>query len=379
MIKKPFASRLSAVSEPESMAMAKMAMSASSDVINMTWGQPDFDTPAHVKEAAIRSIMDRKIGYTVSSGIPELREAVCALYENLYGTPYSPSDEVLIVPGAKQGLMYIMQALLDPGDEVVVLEPCWLSYKDIIQLNGGVPVSLSAGENLKPSVELVEAAISSKTKAILINNPINPSGYIYSYEELAQLAELAERHDCYLISDEIYDRIAFTQFVSLAEFSDIRERLIIVNGFSKSYAMTGWRVGYLLASAEVISRVSLVHQHSATCASAPSQFAALAAATGPQDIVKEMTRAYQSRRDLLVEGMKGAPFDLVAPAGTFYAMLRISKIPEEFCGNSEYLLKEYGIASVNGAPYGDSVSEYVRLSFCCEEDVLNKAIKKLTS
>lgn len=361
------------------MAMAKMAMGASADIINMTWGQPDFDTPEHVKEAAVQAIMERKIGYTVSSGIPELREAVCDLYENLYGAVYAPSSEVLIVPGAKQGLMYVMQALLDPGDEVIVMEPCWLSYKDIIGLNGGIPVSLPAGNELKPSVELVEAAMSPRTKAILINNPINPSGYVYTRDELARLAELAEMNGCYLVSDEIYDRISFTEFVSLAEFQDIRERLIVVNGFSKSYAMTGWRVGYLLASSEVINAVSLIHQHSATCVSVPSQYAALAAANGPQDAVEEMTRAYRSRRDILVAGLRGSQFELVAPEGTFYAMLKIPELPEGFGGNSEYLLKEYGIASVNGAPYGDSVNTYVRLSFCCDEDLLDKAIARLTA
>ena len=369
--------RMDNVTGSESIAMAQNLMnSGRSDVINLTWGQPDFDTPEHIKRAAVDSIFAGKLGYTHSSGIRELREAIADYFHNSFGAEYGSSN-ILVVPGAKQGLMYLMQVLLNPGDEVILLEPCWLSYKDMIYLSGGVPVSVPAGDNLKPLLESVVDFITPRTKAILINNPVNPSGYVYSREELSFLADVVEKENIYLISDEIYERISFVPFVSLSEFRQIVDRLIIVNGFSKSYAMTGWRIGYILSSPEIIAQASLVHQHTATCAAAPSQYAALAAITGPKEPINVMVTAYRSRRDLLVQGIADSRFRMIKPEGTFYAMLKIPKVSSKYADRAAYLLEKLGLATINGSAYGVSAADYVRISFCCSEEMLLEAILRL--
>jgi len=251
---KAFAKRTANIIPSASIAMAHRAGARDKDreVIDLTWGQPDFDTPELIKQAAYKAIASGKNGYTPSAGIPELRDAIARFHADRYGARYDPGTEVLVTPGAKQGLMYILQLLIDPGDEVILFEPCWLSYRDMILLCGGIPKFIPAQANLIPDLEALERAISSNTKAILINNPVNPSGYVFNRNQLQYIADFAEKHDLFVISDEIYDRIVFTDFISLSEFIAIRDRLIIANGFSKSYAMTGWRVGYLLGPKAII-------------------------------------------------------------------------------------------------------------------------------
>lgn len=374
-----FARRLDKIVPSASMAMAQKmrAHTGGCLIIDLTWGQPDFDTPDHIKNAAWEAVRDGKNGYTPSVGIPELREAIASFHNARYGTSYDFQQEVLVTPGAKQGLMYLIQTLIDPGDEVVLFEPCWLSYRDMILLNRGLPRFIDATEGLCPDISRLEDAITPRTKVILINNPVNPSGYIFKKNELEEIARIAKRHDVFVIADEIYDRIVFTDFVSLSELGNLRDRLIIVNGFSKAYAMTGWRVGYLLAPSNILAKVKLVHEHTATCAAAPSQYAALAAIAGSQDPVEVMSSTYRRRRDLFLAGMKDTDFPVVCPEGTFYAMMDVSSLdvpPEE---KAETLLDKYGIASVNGISYGLSGGEYVRLSLTKGEDQLTEAIRRL--
>ncbi len=376
----PLAQRLKQIIPSASMAMAQKILDKAGygkEVIDLTWGQPDFDTPQHIKEAAFEAIKSGRNGYTASTGILELRTAIADFHNSCYQALYNPQTEVLVTPGAKQGLMYLMQALINPGDEVILFEPCWLSYRDMILLNGGFPRFIPAGEKLAPDLSRLKETVSSKTKAILINNPVNPSGYVFKKSELAQIAQIAERNDLYIISDEIYDRIVFTEFISLSEFNNLRDRLIIANGFSKTYAMTGWRIGYLLGCERIISKVSLIHQHTATCAAAPSQYAALAALQGRQDMVDNMVETYKERRDFMVKGLNSTSFSIVPPDGTFYAMLDVSQIGEHAGGNAEELLKKYGIASIDGVSYGQSAEDYVRLSLTKNKEQLAEAIERL--
>lgn len=377
---KQFADRISQIIPSASMAFAQKASEMGKSgmkIIDLTWGQPDFDTPEHIKNAAWKAIQSGRNGYTASAGIPELRKAIADFHKTRYGAAYNAQTEVLVTPGAKQGLMYVIQAIINPGDEVVIFEPCWLSYRDMILLNNGLPRFIPAGKELTPDLSGLEKTINSKTKAILINNPVNPSGYVFKKNELAHIARIAEHNDLYIISDEIYDRIVFTEFISLSEFKNLRDRLIIVNGFSKAYAMTGWRIGYLLGSEKIISKVSLIHQHTATCAAAPSQYAALAALQMKQDFVDEMVRTYKERRDFMINAMSDTSFPMVSPDGTFYAMIDVSRFGGQHGENAEKLLRDYGIASVDGISYGQSAADYVRLSLTKDKDQLAEAVERL--
>lgn len=376
----PLASRLEQIIPSASMAIAQK-ISDKKDTgrktIDLTWGQPDFDTPEHIKKAAMEAIQSGRNGYTASSGIPELRTAISDSHKACYGEVFDHMKEIIVTPGVKQGLMYLVQAIINPGDEVILFEPCWLSYRDMILLNGGLPRFVPAGKKLNPDISRLEESINSKTKAILINNPVNPSGYVFKRNELELIVQIAEQYDLYIIADEIYDRIVFTEFISLSKFENIRDRLIVANGFSKAYAMTGWRIGYLLGCERIISKVSLIHQHTATCAAAASQYAALAAIKGSQDSVDAMTRTYRERRDFMADGMSGTPFSLVQPDGTFYAMLDVSALGAKPGENAEALLREYGIATVEGNSYGESAGNYVRLSLTKDRDNLSEAVKRL--
>lgn len=377
---RPLANRLDQIIPSASMAMAQKALGKDNSgrrVIDLTWGQPDFDTPQHIKEAAWEAVMSGKNGYTASSGIPELRTAITDFHKSHYGASYDPQTEILVTPGAKQGLMYLMQAIVNPADEVILFEPCWLSYRDMILLNGGIPRFIPAGKGLSPNLSMLEKAVNKRTKAVLLNNPVNPTGYVFKRSELELIADVAGRYDLYVISDEIYDRIVFTAFISLSELKRIHDRLVIANGFSKTYAMTGWRIGYLLGPESVISRVSLIHQHTATCAAAPSQYAALAALRGNQDSVNNMVRTYKKRRDFAVNGLIDTSFPIIPPDGTFYAMLDASALGVSPEDNAEMLLREYGIAVVDGISYGQSAGNYVRLSLTKDETQLAEVIERL--
>jgi aspartate/methionine/tyrosine aminotransferase len=364
-----------------SMAMAQKIVELKKErsIIDMTWGQPDFDTPEYIKAAAWDAVKSGKNGYTPSPGIPELRAAIAAFHQKRYGAAYNPQTEILVTPGAKQGLMYMIQVLIDPGDEVVLFEPCWLSYRDMILFNGGTPRFIPAVKDLQPDISRLKEAVTPKTKAILINSPVNPTGYVFKKNDLEEIARVAIHHDLYVIADEIYDRIVFTEFVSLSELKELRDRLIIVNGFSKAYAMTGWRIGYLLAPAAILTRVRLIHEHTATCASAPSQYAAVAALEGSQETVKAMRSTYHKRRDLFLAGLQGASFNLVSPEGTFYAMLDVSPLGASAENNADTLLEKFGIASINGISYGPSASRFVRLSLTQNQEQLALAVKRLKS
>ncbi|MBF0522446.1 MAG: pyridoxal phosphate-dependent aminotransferase [Candidatus Omnitrophica bacterium] len=375
-----FAQRLSLLKASESMAMAQKVkeLQKAMDIIDLTFGQPDFDTPEHIKQAAWKAICEGKNGYTASYGVVELRQAIAEFYQQYYRAQYAPLKEVLVCPGAKQGIMYLMQAFLNPGDEVILFEPCWLSYGDMILLNEGVPKFIPAKADLAPDLNRLESSISPKTKMILINNPVNPSGYVFSRKELEYIVALAVKHDLIIVSDEIYDRIVFMDFTSLSQFENVRDRAIVVGGFSKNYAMTGWRIGYILAAEPMIAKIGLIHQHTATCASSQSQYAALAALTGSQDSVSQMSRVYQSRRDLMGAGIGRTPFRLIKPEGTFYAMMDVSSLRAEPEKNSQELLTRYGIASVNGLSYGQSAGAYVRLSLTQGEARLQECLQRLS-
>jgi len=366
-------------------AKAKELKAQGLDIVNLSAGEPDFDTPEHIKAAAIKAIQEGFTRYTPVAGIPELKEAVCARLKEDYGFSYAP-DEVVVSCGAKQALFNLAQALFEAGDEVLVLAPYWVSYPPIIELTGAKPVIVPSEpeKNFEPTLEAVEGAITEKTKGILLNSPSNPTGQLYSQEFLKGLAELCRRHALFVITDDIYDKLRFDgrppeNILSFAP--DLRDQTVIVNGVSKTYAMTGWRIGWAVGPKEIIAAVTRIQGQSTSNATSVAQKAALEALTGPQDCVAEMREAFARRAQLLYEKLSALPgLKLPQPRGTFYAFVDFSAYygkttPEgqkingslEMC---DYLLSQALVATVPGVAFGDDRA--LRISFAsADEDIVS--------
>lgn len=358
-----------------SMAMAEKVRKMP-NVINATVGEPDFETPQNIKNAAIKAIQSGKTRYTSSKGIEGLRDAIKQSFNSLYNADYS-FDEIVVVPGLKQGLMQTIQAYVNNGDEVILFEPCWLSYKDMVYAAEGTPVMISAKKDFKPDLDRLDDAITERTKIILINNPVNPSGYVWQREEMEVIADLAIKNDLLIVADEIYDHINFVPFISFSQIPGIRDRLIIGNGFSKTYAMTGWRIAYLIGDMELMKPIFLLHQHIATCVAEFTQYAAMEALNGPQDFVSMMKEEYKRRRDILIDGLKNSPWKPVVPDGTFYLMLYTGHISGTPDLRVDYILENHMVATVPGKAYGDSSIDYVRLSYAMSIESIHLTIERL--
>ena len=312
-------------------AMFKQMKADGIDVIGFGAGEPDFDTPETIKEAGIQAIQGNFTRYTPTAGIPELRQAACMRLLEDCGVSYEPA-QIVAASGAKHAVYAALHALVNPGDEIIIPAPFWVSYFEMVKMVGGVPVIVTAEESagFKLTAEQLESAITPKTKAILLNNPSNPTGMIYSREELQALTDVCVRHDLYIIADEIYYRLvydgrAFTSVASLGEA--VKERTILINGVSKSYAMTGWRVGYAAAPESIAKVMSNYLSHSTGAPCSVAQKAAAAALSGPQDTVEMMRRAFETRRNHLVERMNRIPdVSCLKPEGAFYVMMNIRQL-----------------------------------------------------
>lgn len=312
-------------------AMFKQMKADGIDVIGFGAGEPDFDTPETIKEAGIQAIQENFTRYTPTAGIPELRQAACMRLLEDCGVSYEPA-QIVAASGAKHAVYAALHALVNPGDEIIIPAPFWVSYFEMVKMVGGVPVIVTAEESagFKLTAEQLESAITPKTKAILLNNPSNPTGMIYSREELQALTDVCVRHDLYIIADEIYYRLvydgrAFTSVASLGEA--VKERTILINGVSKSYAMTGWRVGYAAAPESIAKVMSNYLSHSTGAPCSVAQKAAAAALSGPQDTVEMMRRAFETRRNHLVERMNRIPdVSCLKPEGAFYVMMNIRQL-----------------------------------------------------
>lgn len=311
-------------------SMYKQMKAEGIDVIGFGAGEPDFATPDFIKQAGIRAIEEDFTKYTPAAGIPELRQAVCKrLREDLH-LEYQP-NEIVIASGAKHVVYVALQTVTDPGDEIILPAPYWVSYYEMIRLANGVPVVVSASEeeNFKLTPAKLEAAITPKTKAVILNNPSNPTGMVYSRKELAGLAAVCLKHDIYIIADEIYCNLVYDgkPYTSIATLGyDVKAHTILINGVSKSYAMTGWRVGYAAASENIIKAMSNYLSHSTGAPASFSQKAAVAALDGSQEEVEAMQKAFEERRNYLVERMNKIPgISCLKPEGAFYVMMNISK------------------------------------------------------
>lgn len=389
---KELAQIASAVQASKTMAMdalAKQMKANGVDVIGFGAGEPDFNTPDHIKAAAEKAIAENVTRYTPASGTMELKEAVCRRMREDCGLDYKPS-QVIATSGAKHCVYIALRALVDPGDEVILPAPFWVSYLELIKMMGGVPVVVSAGESagFKMTAEQLAGAITPKTKAIILNNPNNPTGMVYSKAELEAIVKVCVERDIYIISDEIYYSLMYDggEFVSAASFgADAKERTILVNGVSKSYAMTGWRIGYTLASEKIAKVMANFLSHSTGSPSSISQAAAVAALSGPQDCVETMRQAFEERRNYIVERVNAiGGVSCIKPEGAFYIMMNVEKLlgrtihGEKINSSDDFasaLLKHGLVATVpcesSGAP------NFVRWSYATSMDNIREGMDRL--
>lgn len=359
------------------------------DVINMSVGEPDFDTPVHIKEAAKRAIDENYSRYTPVPGYMSLRKAVADKLSRENGIDFAP-EQIVVGNGAKQELCNAVLALVNPGDEVVIPVPAWVSYVEMVKLAEGVPVTVIAGieSNFKITAAQLEEAITDRTRVLMLNSPSNPTGSVYSYDELKALAEVLARHpQIVILADEIYEHINFLGGLpaSISAFPEIRDRVVIINGVSKAYAMTGWRIGYLAAPAPIAKAVSKLQGQYTSGASSIAQKAAEAAYTGPQKCVEDMRVAFERRRDLIVELAREIPgWKVNRPDGAFYLFPEVSSYVGKSCGDRRietvgdyvmYLLEEAHVACVDGAAF--CAPGYMRLSYATSDDNIREAMRRI--
>ena len=334
-------------------------------VISLGVGEPDFATPWHIREAAIYSLEKGYTMYTSNSGMPELRRELSRYLKDNYNLSYDPNIELLITVGVSEALDLATRAVLDPGDEVIMPDPCYVSYSPCVTLAGGIPIMVPTSEesNFELSAADVEARVTTKTKAILIGYPSNPTGAVMSKEKLLRLAEVARRHQLLVISDEIYSRLVYgVKHTCFATLPEMKENTILLGGFSKAYAMTGWRIGYAAASKEIIAAMTKIHQYTIMCAPTMAQVAAIEALKSGESSVLEMVEDYNRRRLMIVKGLNDIGLRCFEPKGAFYAFPSIKvtgMTSEEF---AEKLLMEEKVAVVPGTAFGQCGEGYVR---CC--------------
>ncbi|MDI6642855.1 MAG: pyridoxal phosphate-dependent aminotransferase [Candidatus Hodarchaeaceae archaeon] len=360
------------------LGLAKELERQGKKIIHMEVGEPDFDTPAHIKKAAEEALARGMTKYTPSAGLPELREAVA---EHLATKGIkTTAKNIIITPGAKHAIFCAMAATLDPGDEVIIPSPCW-TYEAMVRIVGGKPVFVktSAENGFKLKVEDVQKMLTPKTRMLLLNYPNNPTGAVMRQREIRPLVDLATDRKLWVLSDEIYDCLVYEgEHASPMSFPGMAERTIYINGFSKAYAMTGWRLGYAAAPAELIAEMSKIQEASTSCVAGFVQAAGIAALRGPQGFITEMREEYKRRRDEIVKGLSSIDgIDCAKPEGAFYAFPVIKKlgIPSlEFC---EVLLREAGVAAVPGSGFGPYGEGHVRFSYATSMENIKQAIKRV--
>jgi aspartate aminotransferase len=385
------AQRLKAIKPSPTLALNARAKALSAqgvDVAGFAAGEPDYDTPEFIKQAAIDSLKAGFTKYTPTAGIPELREAICAKLQKDNGLTYAP-DQVLVSVGAKHSLYNIFQALLNEGDEVIIFAPYWVSYPDMVQLAGGKPVILPTREEdgFAPDPEAIRRALTPRTRAIVINSPSNPTGAVFSRATLEGIAAAVRGHDCLIVSDDIYEKLMYEgEFLNIANVApDLVPRLVVVNGMSKSFSMTGWRVGYAAGPKPLIAGMNMVQDQSTSNPSSISQKAAVAALKGPPDTIVAMVKEYRARRDLIVAGLNALEgVRCRTPEGAFYVFPNVSGLMERTYKGaklgsssriSEVLLDDFRVAVMPGAPFG--AEGYLRMSFVTSREVIQKGLSRM--
>jgi len=387
------ARRLHAIKPSPTLALnarAKALAAAGEDVVGFAAGEPDFDTPAHIKRAAVQALDDGFTKYTATAGTPELRAAICEKLKADNGLSYTP-EQVVVGNGAKQCLYNLFQALLDDGDEVIIFTPAWVSYPDMVALAAGTPVLVPTREEdgWVPDPELFARAITPRTRAVVLNSPSNPTGAVLSAEALGAIARVVERHpNVVVVTDDIYEKLLYTgrPFVEVLNVApQLADRTLVVNGLSKAFAMTGWRLGYAAGPKPLISAMQMIQDQSTSNASSIGQRAAVAALQGPKDAGEMMAREFHARRDLFVAGLQALPGVRIRPPdGAFYVFPSFHGVlGKRYRGKplegsvhiSQVLLDDYRLAAVPGEPFGGE--GHLRLSFAASRATIEKGLARL--
>ena len=349
------------------------------DVVGLTVGQPDFVTPWHIREAAIDSLKDGKTYYTSNAGLPQLRQEIAKYLDRRFELKYS-ADEVLVTVGGSEAIDLAIRACITPGDEVIIPTPCFVCYDPIVRLVGGVPVTLETRyeDKFKVNPEMLKKAITPRTKMIVLAYPNNPTGAIMTGEELEDIADIVRDTNIVILSDEIYSELTFgRRHTSIATLPEMRERTIIASGFSKAYAMTGWRMGYIAAPKEIFAQILKIHQYCIMCAPTTSQFAAIEAVKNGDEDIERMKDEYDRRRRYLLSSFKDIGIECFVPEGAFYAFPNVGKFgltSEEFC---QRLLNDFRCAIVPGTAFGDNGEGFARISYAYSVEHIEKALVKM--
>ena len=350
------------------------------DVVGLTVGQPDFETPWHISEQAIKSIENGKTYYTANSGLPALREGIAAYLDRRFSLNYDPADEIIVTVGGSEALDVSLRALIDPGDEVILPLPAFVCYEPIIELCGGKPgiINTKAENKFRLTAKELKEAITEKTKLLVLPFPNNPTGAILDENDLEEIAKVLRPTHIAVLSDEIYAELTYgRRHKSIASLEGMRERTIIASGFSKAYAMTGWRLGYIAAPKEIAQQMYKIHQYGIMCAPTASQFAGLEAINSGDEDIEYMKSHYNRRRIMLLDGLRSLGFECFEPEGAFYLFPKITDgriTSEEFC---EKLLYEAGVAIVPGTAFGACGEGYARLSYAYSVQHIEKALDRM--
>ncbi len=351
------------------------------DVISLTIGEPDFTTPEPITRAAIASLEAGETHYTANGGMIELRELIAANLRERYAVSYEPRGELIITVGASEGLDATLRALLNPGEEVIYHEPCFVAYAPCIELAGGVPVAIRTTDatDFRVTAAAIEEAITDRTKAIFLGYPNNPTGAVLSRDELEAIADVARRHDLLVISDEIYDRLVYGahRHVAIASLDGMRDRTVLIGGFSKAYAMTGWRIGYVAAPADLMAGIAKVHQYGIMCAPTASQYAAIEALRAGEPYVQQMLAEYDRRRQLMTRRFNEMGLRCFEPQGAFYCFPEITSSGLDDEQFAERLLREENVGVVPGRAFGSSGTGHVRVCYATAYEQIVEAMDRI--
>ena len=351
------------------------------DVIHMEIGRPDFDTPEVIKQAAYKSLENGNVFYTSNYGTPELRQAIADKLKRDNGVDYK-AEEILVTIGVGEGTYAAVAAFTEPGDEILVPDPVWLNYIHVPHFFGAVPVSYALKEENDYQIDLdqIESLITPKTKMLVINTPGNPTGVVQSYETLEKLADIAKKHNLIVVSDEIYEKLVYdgAKHVSIAALPGMKERTITLNGFSKCYSMTGWRLGYVAAPVEFIKAMVRVHAYINTCAPSFVQEAGITALEKAEPNVQEMVKEYQRRRDYTVSAINAIDgLSCKTPGGAFYIFVNIKSLGRSSAEVADYILEHAKVAAVPGSAFGPEGEGYIRLSYACSYERIVEAMERI--
>ena len=390
-MKKDISNKLKSIQPSVTLAITAKAKSLKAqgiDIIGFGAGEPDFRTPKYIQDAAIDAIKNESIGYTAASGMDNLKQAICNKLKRDNNLEYT-KDQIVISNGAKHSLFNTLSAICNPGDEVIVPNPYWVSYPELIRLVDAKPVFIDCPEQteFKYTVEALQSAITDKTKAIILNTPNNPTGTAYKEEDLKAIADLAVKNNIYIISDEIYEKLLYEgTHKSIASFNeDIKDLTIVVNGVSKAYAMTGWRIGYTASNKDIAKSMSNFQSHATSNPNTIAQYATIAALNAPEDELREMVKAFKERRDFMVDKINSIKdLSCLKPQGAFYVMVNISKLLGKSLNGKEikssidlanYLLDDAKVAVVPGIGFGND--NYIRLSYATSIENIKEGLDRI--